>query len=63
MFHEKNRKLKSEPISGIKIINTGYGLMLCSEDNEKKNKVSSKSGDIETYKPSQLSLNQTDKND
>jgi hypothetical protein len=63
MFHEKNRKLKSEPISSIKIINTGYGLMLCSEDNEKKNKVSSKSGDIETYKPSQLSLNQTDKND
>ena len=37
--------------------------MLCSEDNEKKNKVSSKSGDIETYKPSQLSPNQTDKND
>ena len=37
--------------------------MLCSEDNEKSNEISSKSGDIENYKTSQLSFTQTDKND
>ena len=63
MFHKKNSKLKSESISSIKIFNTGYGLILCSEDNEKSNEISSKSGDIENHEPSQLSLTQTDKND
>lgn len=63
MSRKNNSKLKSEPISSIKIFNTGYGLMLCSEDNEKSNEISSKSGDIENYKTSQLSFTQTDKND